>query len=432
MSISTSAVANALDGLRPFEGADACALSAAELLAAQEAAARLRRAAEAVLAGLAFEVGRRSNADAGAGGLARSQGFASPGRLIAAAAGGSIGDAMRLMEAGAALVAGGGAGASPTATALAAGEIGAEKASLLNKTLTALGERASRFESGLLERARGSSLEDLKRACAFALASSDPQAWADREDRQVAARCVTVSDDSEGMVVITARLDPPSAAPVVAWLDAQVKDAMRRRRDGDPLADDKRMVGQIRADALVSLARHGLVCNEPTSGVSTTVVVRMTLEQLRAGVGAGIGELGSCDDVSAPMSVGALRRMAVDAEVIPAVLGAESEVLDFGRARRLFSRAQRLALVERDGGCAMCHAPPSYTEAHHIRWWDRDTGPTDLSNGVLLCTSCHHHVHRDGWDIEATASEVWFTPPASVDPARVPRLGGAARMRAAA
>lgn len=441
MSISTAAVATALDGLRPFEGTDACALSAAELLAAQEAAARLRRAAEAVLAGLAFEVGRRSTADAGAGGLARSQGFASPGRLVAAAAGGSLGDALRLMEAGAVLVADGGAGASPTSTALASGDIGAEKASLLHKTLTALGERAPEFEVRLLERARNSSLEILKRACAFALASADPHAWAEREDRQVAARCVTVSDDSEGMVVITARLDPPSAAPVVAWLDAQVKDAMRRRRDGDPLAEDRRTVGQIRADALVGLARHGLVCSEPTSGVSTTVVVRMTLEQLRVELGSagneGSGDVaavgvGSCDDVRAPLTAGALRRLAVDAEVIPAVLGAESEVLDFGRARRLFSRAQRLALVERDGGCAMCHAPPSYTEAHHIRWWDRDTGPTDLSNGVLLCTGCHHRVHRDGWEIEATASEVWVTPPASVDPARVRRLGGAGRVRAAA
>ncbi len=107
------------------------------------------------------------------------------------------------------------------------------------------------------------------------------------------------------------------------------------------------------------------------------------------------------------------------------------------RARRHFlSRAQRLALVERDGGCAFCHLPPQYAEAHHIRWWQRDDGPTDLSNGVLLCTACHHREHNDGWDIrvesppgDATAATaaVWFIPPPHVDPTRTPRLGGRRR-----
>ena len=79
--------------------------------------------------------------------------------------------------------------------------------------------------------------------------------------------------------------------------------------------------------------------------------------------------------------------------------GGESEVLDWGRQRRLFSRPQRLALAEHDGGCAMCGLPPGMTKAHHIKWWHRDTGHTDLNNGVLLCTGCHHRVHDNGWDV---------------------------------
>jgi hypothetical protein len=62
------------------------------------------------------------------------------------------------------------------------------------------------------------------------------------------------------------------------------------------------------------------------------------------------------------------------------VLGAESLPLDLGRAARLFTKAQRLALGERDGGCASCGQNIGYVEAHHIDWWERDTGPTDLSN----------------------------------------------------
>ena len=170
-----------------------------------------------------------------------------------------------------------------------------------------------------------------------------------------------------------------------------------------------------------------MACDEPTSGVSTTVVVRIGIEELRTGTG-----LGDSDSLAAPVSAGTLRSMAADAEIIPVVLGAKSEVLDLGRARRLFTRAQRLALVERDGGCAMCHAPPSYCEAHHIRWWDRHRGKTDIDNGVLLCTGCHHRVHRDGWKIETNGGDVWITAPPAVDPSQTPRLGGQARLRRAA
>jgi hypothetical protein len=120
--------------------------------------------------------------------------------------------------------------------------------------------------------------------------------------------------------------------------------------------------------------------------------------------------------------------MAADCEIIPMVLGAASEALDIGRARRLFSRAQRLALVERDGGCAWCHAPPSYCDAHHIRWWTKDGGPTDLSNGLLLCVSCHHRLHDTGWDVTIEDGKVYFVPPAGVDPQRTPRLGGRAQL----
>ncbi len=59
-----------------------------------------------------------------------------------------------------------------------------------------------------------------------------------------------------------------------------------------------------------------------------------------------------------------------DAGIVPAVLGDEGEVLDLGRNVRLFTRAQRIALLERDGGCSQIHAPPEHCEAHHIRWWE--------------------------------------------------------------
>jgi hypothetical protein len=135
---------------------------------------------------------------------------------------------------------------------------------------------------------------------------------------------------------------------------------------------------------------------------------------------SGLG-LAECDGLEAPVSVATLRAMAVDAEILPAVMGGSSLPLDLGRGRRLFTRAQRLALAERDGGCAKCGAPIARCDVHHIRWWSRGGG-SDLANGVLLCVGCHHRLHDFGWGIEVRDGAVWFVPPSSVDPERTPQV----------
>ncbi len=62
----------------------------------------------------------------------------------------------------------------------------------------------------------------------------------------------------------------------------------------------------------------------------------------------------------------------------------------------------------------------------HRKWWKRDSGPTDLYNGVLLCDRYHHQVHRDDWTIEIVDGQVWFVPPAHIDARRTPVRGNSA------
>ncbi len=91
-----------------------------------------------------------------------------------------------------------------------------------------------------------------------------------------------------------------------------------------------------------------------------------------------------------------LARVLCDCEVGRIVLSAEGLPLDVGRTERLFTAAQRRAIVVRDRHCAWngCEVPAAYCEAHHIRWWDRDDGETSVENGMLLCSHHHHVVHQ--------------------------------------
>ncbi|MBC7298466.1 MAG: DUF222 domain-containing protein, partial [Demequina sp.] len=256
-----------------------------------------------------------------------------------------------------------------------------------------------------------------------AVAKADLPGLEERERRQYAERFVAFKEDHTGMVTFTGKLDAVTAAPIRTVIEQIVTHELRARRDQDPDARDQRTVGQMRADALFQICRHALGCKETgTSGVRTTIVVRMTERDL--GTDQGVGRI---DGTEQPVSVSQLRRLAGDAGIIPEVLGGDSEVLDLGRTKRMFTRAQRIALLERDGGCAKCHAPPEHCEAHHIQWWDNG-GTTNLANGVMLCTRCHHDVHRQGWNILVRAGTVNFIPPPTIDPKRRPIPGGLAAL----
>src|SRR5699024_11912751 len=67
------------------------------------------------------------------------------------------------------------------------------------------------------------------------------------------------------------------------------------------------------------------------------------------------------------LSPGAIRRLACDAQIIPIVLGGPSEPLDVGATKRLFTPAQRSAVLLRDKGRAFpaCTMPARRTRAVH-------------------------------------------------------------------
>ena len=135
-----------------------------------------------------------------------------------------------------------------------------------------------------------------------------------------------------------------------------------------------------------------------SGGVDATIVVTMTLESLLGGLKAAQLDTGGA------LSAAEARRLACQAGIIPAVLGGKSEVLDLGRRRRFHTRAQRLALALRDGGCTAegCDRPAGFCHAHHDHPWSRG-GSTTVDEGRLVCPRHHTLVHHPGFDVTPIA-----------------------------
>ncbi|PRB16664.1 HNH endonuclease [Microbacterium sp. MYb62] len=431
------------------EADDSAELSREQLIAVSESIGVLRRRLDAVHVSVAACISRESRPELGAESLAKQQGFRNPATLIAAATGVSMGDASRLVKVGEATAPRSDLLGTPlpakypsVSEALESGALGAPAAAMIIAALdrcriAAGAERIAEGERMLAEKAAGLALDDVRKLVVRVEAWLDPDGLKPQEEERRSKRALSLFE-RDGMVHLNAVLDVETAAPVVTAIRGFVTAAFAARED-TPDADapdaDRRTVPMIQADALAVFCAHVLGCERRVPVAGATVIVRMDLDDLEAGAGSA-----TIDGLDQPVSISAARRMAAGGGVIPCVLGGDSEVLDWGREKRLFTRAQRLALVERDGGCAMCGLPPEMTKAHHIRWWKRDRGPTDLSNGVLLCETCHHRIHDSGWEIRIEAggsgsgsgAHVWFIPPPYVDPARTPRLGGRARFDIAA
>jgi hypothetical protein len=74
----------------------------------------------------------------------------------------------------------------------------------------------------------------------------------------------------------------------------------------------------------------------------------------------------------------------------------------------------RRALVARDHGCCIqsCDRPPEWTDAHHVEFWARDGGRTDLDNLRLVCRFHHRLLHEGGWKLESSPTgEIVARPP---------------------
>lgn len=196
------------------------------------------------------------------------------------------------------------------------------------------------------------------------------------EQRRYADRWAAVSTTVFGMVHVEALLDPESGHTLLAAVEAMMSPPYHDSADEEP-----RTVGQRRADAIIELARYSLAGGRlpDNGGDRPQVIVTIPYDTLSARI-SDPAHLGSLNGPLGPVPItpDTARRLACDADIIPAVLGSDGTVLDLGRAQRSWSAAQRRAARLRDGGCVFprCQAALDTCDLHHLRHWAHG-GPTD-------------------------------------------------------
>jgi hypothetical protein len=244
----------------------------------------------------------------------------------------------------------------------------------------------------LAEQAASLSPVDTRRAAVRIRDHFDPQAAERRTGRIFGDRWLTVDRTVHDCVSIQGILDPEGGELLARTLGALTPP---------PAPGDDRSPGARRADALVQMCRLAGAAAPEAGGEKPHVVVTIDWETLRDGLTASVTTPGARLGTGTPIHPSTARRLACDATLIPAVLGAVGEPLDIGRATRVVPAGMRRALVLRDGGCRFpgCDRRPEWTDAHHLEPWARGGG-THVGNLLLLCRNHHVAVHEGGWGLD--------------------------------
>ena len=288
------------------------------------------------------------------------------------------------------------------AGALAAGQVRLDQARVIVHAVDGLparvdAETRARAEAALLALAAEHDARDLRQIGKRILDVVAPEVGESHEEsvlvaeeaRAAAGVELIISDDGNGRC--HGRFTAPSHVGKMLrrHLLALANPARHAEAElRDESGDWKPMHRRLGEAFVEYVERYPVDATPQTAGVNATVVVTMTLEQLLADHATAVLDDGS------RMTAGQARRLACEAGIIPAVLGTRSQPLDLGRAARLYTKAQRVALGLRDGGCTArgCETSASGCHAHHDDPWSR-LGLTDLANGRLLCPRHHRLAH---------------------------------------
>jgi hypothetical protein len=295
----------------------------------------------------------------------------------------------------------------------------------------------AKHQQDLMAKAETESVDTFARRCrllARQLAAAGMRSEVDELAAQrERARVKRWVDKITGMHHTHLELDPIRDAKVWSIIDAHL--AKLRQADGNA----KTPWNQLQADAVIAAVEAGLNTggkarahangkggSNPNADLDSNSaggcdggvgrrVPEITVLVDWLTLTSGLHKNGVCEtENGVPLPVSTVRRLCCDADVLPAVLGGDGEILDVGRSKRTATPQQRRALraMYRTCGHSDCTVGFSACRIHHIRWWWKHLGRTDIDNLIPLCEKHHHLVHEGGWELTMTPGRVttWTRP----------------------
>ncbi len=189
---------------------------------------------------------------------------------------------------------------------------------------------------------------------------------------------------------------------------AAKKAARTEGREPDPELLAERTAKQRRFEGLTWVCRQGLINAErDPSGVPIDdpfLIVFHVQEGTLAVDQQGHVELGAGMSVSPAV----LKRLCCTSKIQAMLVGDDGRrPLDLGRKARLAQPKQKTVLASMYPTCEFpgCEVPVRWCQFHHVRWWNRDGGCSDLANFRPLCRRHHSLVHEGGWVVTIDPSE---------------------------
>lgn len=402
---------------------------------------RVTQAHGVVIAG---EVAYRSRPELGSTGLAQREGFRTPEEMVRVTSGSTAREAVAAVRVGRLVHESAGGTTVDGATgeviapqrawlaevgrAVAAGALSIGAAESIDRGLgepsVHVGEQALIALVGqLCIEAETLDADRLYRRARELRDELDDAGIAEREAERRTQRSLALYRQRDGMGRLVWTMDPETLASVGELFDR----ATSPRRGGprfvstenqalaEQIAVDPRTTAQLASDVFEHLLAAGADADSSQLLATGAPVIRVLVTKRALRLRSGHARIEGQAD---PVSIETAERLACVGSMTEVSFDTKSQPIDVGREQRLYTRTQRIALAARDGGCRWpgCERPPSWTEAHHIKFWARDHGKTDVVDGILLCR--HHHLllHNNHWEIERQAGSYCLVPPADIDP----------------
>jgi len=294
------------------------------------------------------------------------------------------------------------------AAAFNAGLVTVDHVRLLGRCLDARFEGAfEAFEEELVGYAIALPYREFKRLIEQWKTWAEEASATDRELKDEKAREVYLARSFNNRGILKGTLTPIARSVVgneLRRLEEKLfaqdwAQAVARLGEGNVTKHDlKRTTAQRRHDAMVWMAMRSAVTDAGPEGPDPLVRVHTTEADMVAALEQDAGleperphfSESMCElSDGTPISRRKLTRLLIRAKVKRLVYGPKSEIIDSGRSARLFSKAQREAIIDRDRVCHCgCGLPGWLCEIDHVMEW-RDGGRTDISNGRPHCHTSH-------------------------------------------